>query len=80
MTERLLSSNCLANLVITRGIEQRIFHRLGDPMYTTGSRTIVFGFCLSRVYAILLYYTSALIKLLIDILFSIFATFPYTMT
>ena len=60
-------------------MEQRIFHSLGDPMYTTGSSTVVFCFCLSRVYAILLYYTCALIKLLIDILFSIFATFPYTM-
>ena len=67
-------------LVITGGIEQRIFHRLGDPMYTTGSRTVVFSFCLSRVFAIPLYYTCALIKLLIGILFSIFATFPYTMT
>ena len=69
----MLSSGYLANLVITRGIEQRIFHRLGDPMYTTGSRTVVFGFCLSRVYAIPLYYTCALIKLLIGILFSIFS-------
>ena len=69
----MLSSSYLANLVITRGIEQRLFHRLGDPMYTTGSRTVVFGFCLSRVYAIPLYYTCALIKLLIGILFSIFS-------
>ena len=65
----MLSSSYLANLVITRRIE----HRLGDPMYTTGSRTVVFGFCLSRVYAIPLYYTCALIKLLIGILFSIFS-------
>ena len=36
-------------LVITRGKEQRIFHRLVYPMYNTGSRTIVFGFCSSRV-------------------------------
>ena len=70
----------IAYLVITGGIEQRIFRRLGDPMYTTGSRTVVFSFCLSRVYAMPLYYTCALIKLLIGILFSIFATFPYTMT
>ena len=70
----------IAYLVITGGTEQRIFHRLGDPMYNTWSRTVVFGFSLSRVYATPLYYTCALIKLLIDILFSIFATFPYNMT
>ena len=80
MTEMILIVQLLANLVITTGIEQRIFHRLGDPMYTTGSRTVVFGFCLSLVYATPLYYTCILIKLLIDILFSIFTTFPYTMT
>ena len=42
----------IAYLVISGVIEQRIFHRLGDPMYTTGSRTVVFSFFLSRVYAI----------------------------
>ena len=47
----MLSSSYLAKLVITRGIEEKIFQRLGDPMYTTRSRTVVLGFCLSRVYS-----------------------------
>ena len=47
----MLSSSYLANLVITRGIEQKTFHRLGYPTYNTGTWTIVFGFCSSRVYS-----------------------------
>ena len=46
-----LSSVISYQLVITRGIEEKIFHRLGDLIYNTGSRTVVFGFCLSRVYS-----------------------------
>ena len=55
MTEMILIVQLLANLVITTGIEQRIFHRLGDPMYTTGSRTVVFGFCLCNPPLLYLY-------------------------
>ena len=49
-------------------------------MYTTEVGQLFSAFAHRVFIAILLYYTCALINLLIDILFFIFAIYPYTMT
>ena len=64
LQKRLLSSSYLANF----------FHILGDLMYTTEVGQLFSAFVYRVFIAILLYFTYALINLLIDILFFIFAT------
>ena len=62
-------------LVITRGKEQKIFHRLGIPCTLQEVEQLFSAFVRRVFIAVSLYNTYAIIKLLIDILSSVFATF-----
>ena len=75
----MLSSSQLANLVNKRYRRKDLIFTDWEFSCTLQEVGQLFSAFVQRVFiAIPLYYTQALINLLIDILFIIFATFPYT--
>ena len=75
----MLSSSQLANLVNKRYRRKDLIFTDWEISCTLQEVGQLFSAFVPRVFiAILLYYTYALIKLLIDTLFIVFATFPYT--